>query len=281
MTRFAIIAVLLLSASSLGAAEKRLDKTFTVSPGGLLVVEADSASVRVSGNDSNQVTIRMSANGSEDEVAATHLDAAQQGNDVTVTMKRQRKGGGWFNWGSWNSEQHVEVTVPRNFNTRVRTGGGDVEQRDTTGTATLRTSGGDVTAKNLGGTIELRTSGGEIVADTIRGDVDADTSGGDVRLLNIDGKIRGHTSGGSVRCSLVGRNRGISATTSGGDVELILPGTVAGNLQASTSGGDIATEIPVTTTITKDDHLSGSLNGGGAAIEARTSGGNIRVRAAN
>jgi hypothetical protein len=275
------IAFFLLAASTAGAAEKNLDRNFTVAPGGTLVVEADSASVHVSGNDSNQVMIRMRARGDDDDIAAMKFDAVQDGNDVTVTLRRHRKGGGWFNWGSWNSEQRVEVSVPRNFNTRVRTGGGDVEQKDTTGSANLRTSGGNVVAKNLGGTVELRTSGGDIVADSIRGDVDADTSGGDVRLLNIDGRIRGNTSGGSVRCSLAGSNRGISATTSGGDVELILPRTVNGDVQAMTSGGDVTSDLPVTTTIVKDGHLSGPINGGGARIEARTSGGSIRLRAAN
>ena len=87
-----------------------------------------------------------------------------------------------------------------------------MELTDIIGSATLRTSGGDIVAKNVNGNLEAKTSGGGIVADTIRGDVDAATSGGDLRLLNVDGKIRGQTSGGSVQCSLVGINRGISAT---------------------------------------------------------------------
>jgi DUF4097 and DUF4098 domain-containing protein YvlB len=153
--------------------------------------------------------------------------------------------------------------------------------RDTIGPATLRTSGGDIDAKNVNGNVELRTSGGGILAESIQGEVDAETSGGDIRLLQVDGKIKGRTSGGSVRCSLVGSNRGISATTSGGDIELTVPRAVAGNLEMSTSGGDITTDIPVTATVLKNDHLRGSLNGGGQEIEARTSGGSIRLRAAN
>ena len=278
MTRFSAIALILLAASTAHAAEKRLDKTFTVSPGGSLIVDADGASVKVSGTDSNQVTVRMSLEGSDKELAATTLDAAQNGNEVTATMRRL-KSGSWFNWGSWHSESTIEVMVPKRFEVSVRTGGGNIELKDTTGSAKLHTSGGDITARNLNGTIGLRTSGGTITADSVRGDVDANTSGGDVRLLNVDGKIKGHTSGGSVRVSLVGANRGISATTSGGDVELILPKGTTGNVNASTGGGDIKTDFPVTTTVLKETRLEGSLNGGGQAIEARTSGGNIRLRA--
>ena len=280
MNRFSAIALVLLAATSANAAEKKLDRTFTVSAGGSLTVDADSASVNVSGAETNQVIVHMSARGADKDLADMTFEAVQSGNGVNVTLRRREKGG-WFSWRSWNSEERVEVTVPRRYTINVRTGGGGIELRDTIGSATLKTSGGDIAAKNLDGTIELRTSGGAILADTIRGDVDADTSGGDVRLLRIDGKMRGNTSGGSVECSLVGANREIVATTSGGDIELILPRATTGNLDAATSGGDITADLPILAAVRKEDRLEGSLNGGGATIRARTSGGSIRLRAAD
>jgi DUF4097 and DUF4098 domain-containing protein YvlB len=278
MTRFSAIALVLLAASTVHAAEKKFDKTFSVAPGGSLVVEADGASVKGSGTDTNQVTVHMVFKGPEKELGAVLLDAAQNGNDVTATMRRSKTERSWFNWGSWSGESYIEVTVPKRYEISVRTGGGSIDLKDTTGSVKLNTSGGDITARNLNGTVGLRTSGGQIRAETVKGDIDANTSGGDVRLLNIDGKIKGHTSGGSVRVSLVGANRGISATTSGGDIEVILPTGTSGNVQASTGGGDIQTDIPVTTTVLKDTRLEGTLNGGGQPIEARTSGGSIRLR---
>lgn len=44
---------------------------------------------------------------------------------------------------------------------------------------------------------------------------------------------------------------------------------------------DIASDLAVTASELKDGHLRGALNGGGQPIEIRTSGGNIRLRAAN
>jgi DUF4097 and DUF4098 domain-containing protein YvlB len=79
----------------------------------------------------------------------------------------------------------------------------------------------------------------------------------------------------------VGINRGISATTSGGDIELILPRATSGSLEATTSGGGITSDLPVTVTGRQDGHLNGPINGGGQPIVARTSGGGISVRAAN
>jgi DUF4097 and DUF4098 domain-containing protein YvlB len=276
MSRFSVLALVLLAASPALAAEKTLDRTFKVSPGGSLVVEADGASIKVSGADSNEVTVRMRVRGSERELAAMTLDATQNGNEVTATMRRTTSAK-WFNWGS-TSESSIEVTVPRRYEVKASTSGGEIDLKDTVGSVKLNTSGGDVTAKNLDGNVWLRTSGGQINADNVHGDLDANTSGGDLHLLRIDGKIKGHTSGGSVRVSLVGANRGISATTSGGDVELVLPRGTTGNVSASTSGGEVTTDLPVTTTVVKDGRLEGTLNGGGQPIEARSSGGSIRLR---
>ena len=279
MPRLSAIALVLIAAGSAHAAEKTLDRTFTVSPGGELVVDADGAAIHVSGNSGNQVIVHVVVRGSEKDLANMKLDAIQKDNGVSVTLRNGKLS--WFSWGSWRSEQDIEVSVPPRYGIKVQTGGGSVDLRDTVGPASLNTSGGDISAKNVVGNVELRTSGGSIQADTIRGDVDADTSGGDVRLLHVDGKIRGNTSGGSVRCSLVGANRGILATTSGGDIELSLPRGTTANIDATTSGGEVTSEIPVTSTVRKETDLVGTLNGGGERIYAHTSGGSITVRAEN
>ncbi|HEU5134849.1 MAG TPA: DUF4097 family beta strand repeat-containing protein [Steroidobacteraceae bacterium] len=280
MTRYSAIALVLLAASPAVAEEKTVERTFTVSPGGALVVDADSASVRVSGGNANQVTVRMRARGSKEDLAAAQFDAFQKDGGVTITM-RQRGKDGWFNRGSWNSEGHIEVTVPQRYAINVKTGGGSVELTDTIGSATLRTSGGDIEVKGVSGDIKAHTSGGGIFADTIRGDVDAATSGGDIRLLQVDGKIRGQTSGGSVHCSLTGLNRGISAMTSGGSIELTLPRATTANLKATTSGGEFTSEVPVAIAEQQDGRVRGSINGGGPPIDVSTSGGGISLRAAN
>jgi hypothetical protein len=280
MNRCLTIVLVLFAASPAYAAEKSLERTFKVAPGGTLTVDADAASVHVTGAETDRVSVRMTARGSEDNVENAKLEALQTDAGVTVTM-RQRKNSGWLFWAWGRSDGHVEVTVPRRYGIRVETGGGSVEVADTVGAANLQTSGGNVVVKNVNGIVEARTSGGGILMDTIRGDVDANTSGGSVRLLNVDGKIKGHTSGGSVECSLVGANRGVSASTSGGSIELTLPRTTSGTFEATTSGGSISSDLPLTTMERQDGRLKGTLNGGGLPIEARTSGGSISVHAAN
>jgi len=272
----AVISLALLAVDA-QAAEKKVDRTFNVAPGGTLIVDADSASVRVTGSSGNQVVVQMLASASEDDLASMKLEATQSGNEVNVVMRRGKTA--WFR--SWSGDQKIEVSVPQRFEVKVKTGGGDVELSNTTGSASLNTSGGDIVAKNVTGNVDSNTSGGSITMDTIRGEVDADTSGGDIHLVRVDGKMRGNTSGGNVEVDLVGANRGIVASTSGGSIRLTLPRATNANLEATTSGGGFTSDLPVSTTTFREGHVKGTLNGGGPSIDANTSGGDISVRAAN
>jgi DUF4097 and DUF4098 domain-containing protein YvlB len=280
MTRYPAIALVLLAVGSVHAAEKTLERTFTVSPGGTLIVDADSATVQVTGAATNQVTVHIIAHGSDKDLAATTLEALQKGNGVTVTMRRSGKGNGFWS-SSWNGEARIEITVPQQYGIDVHTSGGDVSLAGTTGSAALHTSGGEISARNVNGPVEAKTSGGGIHVDSIHGDVDANTSGGDVRLLNVDGKIRGQTSGGDMQCTLAGTNRGILLTTSGGSIRLTLPPATTGSIEASTSGGEISSQLAMLTSEQRDGYTKASINGGGQPINVRTSGGDISLRAAN
>jgi DUF4097 and DUF4098 domain-containing protein YvlB len=299
MARAALLGGLVVfAASSVQAAEKVLDRTFTVTPGGLLTVNADGASIDVTGSDSNRVVVHMVVQGSEKELGELKLSASQSDGGVTVEMLRPDRRG-WRDWGTRNIEARIEVTVPRSYRVDAKTSGGDVRLESFTGSSRLRTSGGGIVAKHLKGdldgetsggdvrleavegAIRVHTSGGGIHADKVQGDIDARTSGGDVRLLRIDGKIRAHTSGGNVQCELVGANRGISAGTSGGDIRLTMPGNITGALDAETSGGDIDSEFPVATTRVAEHRLTGLINGGGETIRLHTSGGGITLSKAN
>jgi hypothetical protein len=273
-----LFSLTLLAVGGAHAAEKSVDRTFKVPGGGTLIVDADSASVRVTGADTDQVSVRMTARGSEETLAAAKLDASQNGNEISITM-RQRGQESWFK-RSW-TDGEIRVTVPQRFLINVKTGGGDIDLTNTIGAARLNTSGGDIVVKNVNGNVDARTSGGGILTESIRGDVDADTSGGDVRLLQVDGKMRGNTSGGNVHCSLVGANRGITATTSGGSIQVTLPRATTANFNASTSGGEFTSDLPIATTALREGHARGTINGGGQPIDARTSGGDISLRAAN
>jgi DUF4097 and DUF4098 domain-containing protein YvlB len=255
-----IQAALALSLASVASAaiaqEKNLNQTFTVAPGGLLTVEADGADISVAGGDSNTVVVRIAARGSQGELDDLKLSAEPSSDGIRVEALRPNQRG-WFRWGSWRVETHIDVTVPRSYRVEARTSGGEVRLDGTAGPSRMRTSGGNLVARNVKGAFEGRTSGGEVRIESmdgavnahtsggnvfvsdVKGDVEVQTSGGNMRLVRVDGRINAGTSGGSVRCELTGPNRGLSATTSGGSVWLILPKDTSGTLDAQSSGGSI------------------------------------------
>lgn len=162
-------------------------------------------------------------------------------------------------------------------NTSLRTSGGDIDVDDLGGGLDAKTSGGHVHIRKVNGPVMARTSGGSIIATDVRGDAELGTSGSDIRAV-VDGKIVAHTSGGSIMAELIGPNRGITASSSGGDIVLRMSKDVSGALHASTGGGSVRSELPVTTTEFSSKKLVGTLGNGGEQIQARTSGGSIRLQ---
>src|SRR5262249_5833811 len=146
------------------AAEKRLDRTFTVAPGGRLTIEADGADLRVEGTSGNQVEVHILLKGSDSTLERMTLSADQSGSDVAVLTKHGS--GKWTDWlGSWNIDGKVEVKVPRSYNIDIRTSGGDIVVGQLDGEARGKTSGGDMRVSEVRGPVEMQTSGGDVRAE--------------------------------------------------------------------------------------------------------------------
>jgi DUF4097 and DUF4098 domain-containing protein YvlB len=288
-----ILAAALVASVALSA-EKAFDKRFSVSPGGHLRLDTDVGSVAVVGSDGHEVVIHAEVSGSDSFVADLNITAEQSSSGVTVTAHKAH--GGWFNWFDFGGEHvHFTIGVPRDYSVELKTAGGSLDVRnvnapvrgntsgggivvrDVTGSVKMHTSGGGIEAEHLDGAAVLETSGGSISVADVRGDLDVNTSGGGIRLKNIDASVKAHTSGGSVRAEMRS-NHGISLSTSGGTISLLLPAKTGASLDASTSGGRVSSALPLTTTETEErNHLRGTINGGGEQVLLHSSGGSISV----
>jgi DUF4097 and DUF4098 domain-containing protein YvlB len=289
----AILAATLIASVSLSA-EKSFDRRFTVAPGGHLRLDADVGSVAVVGRAGHEVVIHAQMDGSDTFLGHLTITAEQASSGVTITARRADRR--WFDWFDFAEGRiHFTIDVPRDYSVELRTSGGYLDVRnvdapvrgttsggsivvqDVTGSVKMHTSGGSIDAERLNGDMELGTSGGSISVADARGDLDAHTSGGGIRLKNIDASVRAATSGGSVNAELRS-NRGISLSTSGGTISLLLPENVGASIDARTSGGRVSSELPLSSTETADrTHLRGVINGGGEQVVLHTSGGSIRV----
>lgn len=274
------------------AAEKELNRTFQVSPGGRLSVDIDGGSITVAGADTKQVVVRMKARGNARQLERTTMSADQNAEGVVVVSKRERDT--MLDWGG-SEGVNVTVEVPRSYNLELVTAGGGIDVRHVDGDVNGRTSGGQIRVASLRGKLNMRTSGGQIQLEDVKGPVEVTTSGGSIAASRIEGGLRARTNGGGIRLEkvsgaieattqggsidveLVGANEGIHAKTSAGGITLRVPRTTQATLDASTSAGSVKSELPITTTEVDKRSLRGTLNGGGPEIQARTSAGSIYI----
>lgn len=300
----------LLAGSSLvvqARVERVVEKQFAVTGPGAVQVETAGGTIRVSPGADQVVRVKATQRikaGSEaeaDEVLKKlTLTIEQNGNDVRAVAKYERTGVRSI-VGSWPPVQvDFEISVPAVFATNLNTSGGGITVGDLAGKAVLRTSGGSITLGRMGGPVdartsggnitlaeargpvELKTSGGSITAGRVAGEAELATSGGNIKIESAEGRLQAHTSGGSIRAGISGAlKEECSLSTSGGSLRVTLDKSAAFRLDASTSGGNVDAE-GLTLTLEKGNrgrgHLAGVVNGGGALLKLRSSGGGITIR---
>ncbi|MEZ5331969.1 MAG: DUF4097 family beta strand repeat-containing protein [Thermoanaerobaculia bacterium] len=314
-TASAVAALLLALCRPVASAADVIERTFDVEPGGRFVLDTDRGSVEVKTTEEARVGVRVERRVRSGSARETDHEVRfdQRGSEVSVRGETDR---GLLGLRSSRLEVRYTVTVPRRFDLRLDTAGGDITVTDLEGDLAAHTSGGDmalgrifgaVDASTSGGDVELsgstveatlRSSGGDLRIGDVDGRVDALTSGGDVRIDRAGGDVTASTSGGNIT---VGEVRGaIDARTSGGDViatlttqpesdcrlstsggsvEVRLAAGIGAEVDAYTSGGELELDVPVTVRgkLSKS-RVEGRVNGGGPLLTLRSSGGDIVVR---
>jgi len=242
-----IIAVTFLSLAALTAAaevEDKITKSFTVQPGGQLVVAVDRGAIEVKTADRDSVDIEVirKAGGSRTKAEQTLKDhvvsTTQDGNQVEV--RAENKGGPTSGWFGRSPELQVSfvITVPRKFDVNLKTAGGGVKVNGLAGKVQAHSSGGNLHFAKIEGPLSAHTSGGSIAVAGCKGTVEVNTSGGSLNLSEIDGDVTAKTSGGSIRADkLTGKT---VVKTSGGSIEIA---GIKGSIEAVTSGGSISAEL--------------------------------------
>ena len=284
---------------------RTVQKTFTVSAGGLLKVQTSGGDIEVQTGTSDsevKVTAKQWINADTEEKADEvlkdlTLTIEQNGGNVTALAK-YGKTGGWH-WGETPVTVSFVVLVPRHFNVDLNTSGGNIELQSISGKARLRTSGGDLKLARIEGevdgntsggnislqegtaSVKLSTSGGDIHVDRAGGEADLSTSGGNIVIDSVGNRVNASTSGGDVKANIEGALSGdCSLSTSGGNVVVSVGKSVAFDLKAHTSGGDVdagGLTITIESGGMKKSNLSGKVNGGGPRLSLGTSGGDIRI----
>ena len=314
-TLFALTAGLLLLAAP-ARADFKTERRLALEPGGTFTLTADIGSVMLTGDSTAGATVTVTSR-RDDFEKLFDLRFDETPGSVNVTIKR--RGSNWLTgfWGDWSGyDTQIVVHVPSKTSANLRTSGGSIDATRLSGRLTVRTSGGSLRAEQIdaavegttsGGSIRMRdvggdtiartsggsiniagvrgsleatTSGGGIDIDTVSGDLQASTSGGGVEVRGAGGRVEAHTSGGPVTVRFAAGNKsGGELTTSGGGVRTEVDPAVALTIDASSSGGSVQADLPVTVQGTTRSSLRGDINGGGALLRLRSSGGGVRITA--
>ncbi len=276
-------------------ADFRLERELALAPGGTLVLDTEAGSVTVRGTARSGVRVLVTS--PREDIEQRFVFSFEEGADrVTVKAERRARGvGRLFAQGREVLQFAVEVPADAAVDVetsggrvevasvagevRLHTSGGPVALDDLAGPTEARTSGGPIEARDLGATARLHTSGGPVAVERVAGDLEVHTSGGPIRIEEAGGRVEAHTSGGPVTVRFApGNSSGGLLSTSGGRVVAHVDPAAALDIDASTSGGSVILDLPVTVQgRVTSSAVRGRLNGGGAELKMRSSGGSIQL----
>lgn len=227
------------------AVEDNIEKSFQVTPGGYLTLDADRGSIEVGTTDRDHVDVKIerkikkNGNWSVEEVLEDFpITFDHNDGGVTISAKYGQK----QTW-RWNRERNrlqvkFLVTVPQRYNVELKTLGGGISVADLEGKVGSQTAGGNLQIGKIKGSVWGQTAGGNIRVDGAQGNADVKTSGGGITIGSVEGAVEAETAGGSIRIDKATGN--VNARTSGGN---IVVGEVMGSINAKTLGGSVKAYI--------------------------------------
>jgi hypothetical protein len=260
MTRTFLLAAFAAIAISGAALADDWSKTFQISGRPELRVNANDGSVTIRTWDRKEIEARVTT--VRWKIPSEVQVVEHQSGDRVELEVRMPHRMFTLNFGQRSSIQ-VELRVPREIRSDIRTGDGSIIAENLRGETRLSTGDGRIEATSLDGTLDAQTGDGRIV---IRGRFD---------MLNL------HTGDGSIEAEVNNGSRITSewsVRTGDGHVTLRLPATLSADLDVHTGDGHIQSDLPVTVSGSRSEHeLRGKLNAGGPPLIVRTNDGSIRL----
>jgi beta-lactamase regulating signal transducer with metallopeptidase domain len=258
-----------------------IERSFAANPGGLLTLDLDAGGgVTVRGWDDDRVRVRALLGGVNWRDVDVEID--REGNGVSVRARFNR------NRRNQSTSNHFEIMVPRRYDVRISSSGGELTMAGVEGRFTGNTGGGEFNLERLTGSARLSTGGGEIdVRDSdLSGTVS--TGGGTVRISNVRGGLRGSSGSGPViygeasdrssrsttDISGVTINAGGSRITAGGANE---NRSLTGKLNITKAGGDIDLDVAPNGAFVRTGGGDVTVGRSAGLLEASTGGGDVTV----
>lgn len=242
-----ILQSLLLAGAAIADAsvENHIERSFQVTPGGRLTVDADRGSIEVRTADRDQVDVKIERKVKRGkkwtvEEIFEDLPITFDHNDDGVTIRAKYGEKSLWRWNRERNRLQVKflIAVPERYNVDLKTLGGNISIEDLEGEVRSRTSGGNLRIGRIKGSVWGRTAGGSIEVKGTEGDTDIETRGGGITIGNVEGAVEAKTAGGSIRIDRAAGS--VNAKTSGGNITVE---EVMGSINAKTFGGSVKAYI--------------------------------------
>jgi DUF4097 and DUF4098 domain-containing protein YvlB len=247
---------LLLPLFSFVYAQDTTQREFKTTAGKKLEMDLKTGgSIHVTGWDRNTVSVKV--RGIEDSNPRPTINFEERSTGVLVTSRFSGS-----NHGNSHSNLEFEVQVPKKYDLRLESMGGDFTIQGVAGTMGGKTMGGALELEGLKGNLDLVTMGGKITLKNSDVNGYVKTMGGKVLVDHVSGNVKATSQGGDVTQRYV--------TTSSGDKP-------TGEVQISSMGGDINVEQAPAGA---DVHTMGGnvyVKSASDHVKAKTMGGNIEI----
>lgn len=269
------------SGATTQGADSVIERSFAANPGGLLTLDLDAGGgVTVRGWDDDRVRVRALLGGINWRDVDVEIE--REGNGVVVKARFNR------NRRNQSTSNHFEIMVPRRYDLRLSSAGGELTMTGVEGRFTGNTGGGEFNLERLTGSARLSTGGGEIVVRDSDLSGTVSTGGGTVRISNVRGGLRGSSGSGPVvygessdrssrsttDISGVTINAGGSRITVGGDNE---SRSLSGKLNITKAGGDINLDGAPNGAFVSTGGGDVTVGRSAGMLEASTGGGDVTV----
>ncbi len=168
------------------------EKTVTAQPGGTLDLDLDTGGdITIVGTDDQKVSVRGKLGGSD--WRETSVDLEERHGSARLVSRYEGSS------GDTRFDNAFTIRVPKRFNVRLSSAGGDVRIENVDGSFEGQTGGGTIALERATGEAHLSTGGGDVHVARSKLDGSVSTGGGTVHFDQVTGNITGSSGSDAMR----------------------------------------------------------------------------------
>ena len=262
--------------------EFNLNKTYSITSGGMIEMRSSDAEVTIAGSDRKDVQVnihrKVTVKGLSFGERDFDVEIFEEGGDLII---KERSGGSISMMGYYREEYTIDIEAPRNVSLRIEGDDEDYQIRNIDGSIALNIDDGDAELKGCGGKeFKFDFDDGDVVMDSGAGSLFVKADDGDVTIRNANFyEIEASMDDGDIEIETSLANNGeyyfrssdggifLDITSGGGDFVIYHDDT-----RVSHAGG-------FNVEVEEDDETRLTLADGTAKVKIRADDGRVRLTA--